>query len=164
MELSKPAQPVCRSISRKDDYHGQNQSVRKTPHAASSHLNNLALSRFTAKKTGCGSAFIPAPEATAIRPTARTSTTQSYCLSYSGCMPAGFICRWPARPDKQRLYPIIKQLANAKQLIFIGVIDPIHPMVETCGPGARSGSGSGIVPAGRTIGNHGRLWLRSICG
>ena len=33
--------------------------------------------------------------------------------------------------DKPRLYPMIKQLANAKQLIFIGVIDPIHPMVET---------------------------------
>jgi 5-methyltetrahydropteroyltriglutamate--homocysteine methyltransferase len=33
--------------------------------------------------------------------------------------------------DKARLYPMIKQLANAKQLVFIGVIDPIHPTVET---------------------------------
>jgi 5-methyltetrahydropteroyltriglutamate--homocysteine methyltransferase len=36
-----------------------------------------------------------------------------------------------SEPDKQRLYPIIRRLADAKQLIFIGVIDPIHPTVET---------------------------------
>ncbi len=36
-----------------------------------------------------------------------------------------------SEPDRKRLFPVIKQLANPKQLIFIGVIDPIHPMVET---------------------------------
>ena len=41
------------------------------------------------------------------------------------------VLQMASESDKRRLYPMIKQLANAKQLIFIGVIDPIHPTVET---------------------------------
>jgi 5-methyltetrahydropteroyltriglutamate--homocysteine methyltransferase len=36
-----------------------------------------------------------------------------------------------SEPDKKRLFPIIRQLASAQQLVFIGVIDPINPSVET---------------------------------
>jgi hypothetical protein len=42
-----------------------------------------------------------------------------------------FYLQMASEVDRPQLYPVIKQLANDKQLIFIGVIDPIHPMVES---------------------------------
>jgi 5-methyltetrahydropteroyltriglutamate--homocysteine methyltransferase len=59
-------------------------------------------------------------------------------VDYGGLLPdlfrlhAGrFYLQMASERDKQRLYPMIKQLANANQLIFRGVIDPIDPVVET---------------------------------
>jgi 5-methyltetrahydropteroyltriglutamate--homocysteine methyltransferase len=59
-------------------------------------------------------------------------------VDYGGLLPdlfrlhgGRFYLQMASERDKQRLYPMIKQLANANQLIFIGVIDPIDPVVET---------------------------------
>src|SRR5271156_2205750 len=93
-------------------------------------LNNQVLGRFTAeerRKIGVH-----------VCPGGDHDSTHSADVDYAGLLPelfrlhAGrFYLQMASEVEKQRLYPIIKQLANAKQLIFIGVIDPIHPMVET---------------------------------
>src|SRR5580658_1080386 len=93
-------------------------------------LNNQVLDRFTAderRKIGVH-----------VCPGGDHDSTHSADVDYSGLLPdlfelqAGrFYLQMASESDKRRLYPMIKQLANAKQLIFIGVIDPIHPMVES---------------------------------
>jgi 5-methyltetrahydropteroyltriglutamate--homocysteine methyltransferase len=93
-------------------------------------LNNRVLDRFTAeerRKIGVH-----------VCPGGDHDSTHSADVDYAGLLPelfrlrAGrFYLQLASEPDKRRVYPIIKQLANAKQLVFIGVIDPIHPMVET---------------------------------
>jgi 5-methyltetrahydropteroyltriglutamate--homocysteine methyltransferase len=93
-------------------------------------LNNQVLDRFTAderRKIGVH-----------VCPGGDHDSTHSADVDYSGLLPdlfelqAGrFYLQMASESDKRRLYPMIKQLANAKQLIFIGVIDPIHPTVET---------------------------------
>src|SRR6202041_3584042 len=93
-------------------------------------LNNQVLERFTLeerRKIGVH-----------VCPGGDHDSTHSADVDYSGLLPdlfelqAGrFYLQMASESDKRRLYPMIKQLANAKQLIFIGVIDPIHPTVET---------------------------------
>src|ERR1700733_11841388 len=93
-------------------------------------LNNQVLERFTAderRKIGVH-----------VCPGGDHDSTHSADVDYAGLLPelfrlhAGrFYLQMASEADKQRLYPIIKQLANDKHLIFIGVIDPIHPMVES---------------------------------
>jgi 5-methyltetrahydropteroyltriglutamate--homocysteine methyltransferase len=93
-------------------------------------LNNQVLERFTAeerRKIGVH-----------VCPGGDHDSTHSADVDYAGLLPelfrlqAGrFYLQMASEADKRRLYPIIKQLANAKQLIFIGVIDPIDPMVES---------------------------------
>jgi 5-methyltetrahydropteroyltriglutamate--homocysteine methyltransferase len=93
-------------------------------------LNNQVLERFTAeerRKIGVH-----------VCPGGDHDSTHSADVDYSGLLPdlfrlqAGrFYLQMASEPDKQRLFPLIKQLANANQLIFIGVIDPIHPTVES---------------------------------
>ena len=93
-------------------------------------LNNQVLDRFTAderRKIGVH-----------VCPGGDHDSTHSADVDYSGLLPdlfqlkAGrFYLQMASESDKHRLYPMIKQLANAKQLVFIGVVDPIHPTVET---------------------------------
>jgi 5-methyltetrahydropteroyltriglutamate--homocysteine methyltransferase len=93
-------------------------------------LNNQVLDRFTGeerRKIGVH-----------VCPGGDHDSTHSADVDYAGLLPelfrlrAGrFYLQMASERDKRRVYPIIKQLANAKQLVFIGVIDPIHPMVET---------------------------------
>jgi 5-methyltetrahydropteroyltriglutamate--homocysteine methyltransferase len=93
-------------------------------------LNNQVLDRFTAderRKIGVH-----------VCPGGDHDSTHSADVDYSGLLPdlfqlqAGrFYLQMASESDKRCLYPMIKQLANAKHLIFIGVIDPIHPTVET---------------------------------
>jgi 5-methyltetrahydropteroyltriglutamate--homocysteine methyltransferase len=93
-------------------------------------LNNQVLERFTAeerRKIGVH-----------VCPGGDHDSTHSADVDYAGLLPelfrlyAGrFYLQMASEADRQRLYPIIKQLASDKQLIFIGVIDPIHPMVES---------------------------------
>jgi 5-methyltetrahydropteroyltriglutamate--homocysteine methyltransferase len=93
-------------------------------------LNNQVLGRFTAderRKIGVH-----------VCPGGDHDSTHSADVDYAGLLPdlfqlkAGrFYLQMASESDKQRLYPIIKKLTNAKQLVFIGVIDSIHPTVET---------------------------------
>jgi 5-methyltetrahydropteroyltriglutamate--homocysteine methyltransferase len=93
-------------------------------------LNNQVLDRFTAderRKIGVH-----------VCPGGDHDSTHSADVDYAGLLPdlfqlnAGrFYLQMASESDKPRLYPMIRQLANAKQLVFIGVIDPIHPIVET---------------------------------
>ena len=93
-------------------------------------LNNQVLDRFTAeerRKIGVH-----------VCPGGDHDSTHSADVDYAGLLPelfrlrAGrFYLQMASERDKRRVYPIIGQLANPKQLVFIGVIDPIHPMVET---------------------------------
>jgi 5-methyltetrahydropteroyltriglutamate--homocysteine methyltransferase len=93
-------------------------------------LNNQVLERFTAderRKIGVH-----------VCPGGDHDSTHSADVDYAGLLPelfrlhAGrFYLQMASEADRQRLYPVIKQLANDKQLIFIGVIDPIHPKVES---------------------------------
>jgi 5-methyltetrahydropteroyltriglutamate--homocysteine methyltransferase len=93
-------------------------------------LNNQVLDRFTAderRKIGVH-----------VCPGGDHDSTHSADVDYAGLLPdlfqlhAGrFYLQMASESDKPRLYPIVKKLANAKQLVFIGVIDPINPTVET---------------------------------
>jgi 5-methyltetrahydropteroyltriglutamate--homocysteine methyltransferase len=93
-------------------------------------LNNQVLNRFTAdERARIGVHVCPGGD---------HDSTHSADVDYGGLLPdlfrlhAGrFYLQMASERDKQRLYPMIKQLANANQLIFIGVIDPIDPVVET---------------------------------
>jgi 5-methyltetrahydropteroyltriglutamate--homocysteine methyltransferase len=42
-----------------------------------------------------------------------------------------FYLQMASESDKKRLYPLLKDLINHQQLLFIGVIDPINPQIET---------------------------------
>jgi 5-methyltetrahydropteroyltriglutamate--homocysteine methyltransferase len=93
-------------------------------------LNNQVLDRFTPderRKIGVH-----------VCPGGDHDSTHSADVDYAGLLPdlfqlhAGrFYLQMASESDKPRLYPLIKRLASAKQLVFIGVIDPIHPTVET---------------------------------
>ena len=93
-------------------------------------LNNQVLDRFTAderRKIGVH-----------VCPGGDHDSTHSADVDYAGLLPdlfqlhAGrFYLQMASESDKPRLYPLIKKLANAKQLVFMGVIDPINPTVET---------------------------------
>jgi 5-methyltetrahydropteroyltriglutamate--homocysteine methyltransferase len=93
-------------------------------------LNNTVLNHFTAdERARIGVHVCPGGD---------HDSTHSADVDYRGLlpdlfrMPAGrFYLQMASERDKRSLYPLIKQLANANQLIFIGVIDPIDPMVET---------------------------------
>jgi 5-methyltetrahydropteroyltriglutamate--homocysteine methyltransferase len=93
-------------------------------------LNNQVLDRFTSderRKIGVH-----------VCPGGDHDSTHSADVDYGRLLPelfqmkAGrFYLQMASESDKRRLYPVIKQLASAKQLVFIGVIDPIDPKVET---------------------------------
>ena len=93
-------------------------------------LNNQVLERFTAderRKIGVH-----------VCPGGDHDSTHSADVDYAGLLPdlfrlnAGrFYLQMASEPDKKRLFPIIRQLAGTQRLVFIGVIDPINPRVET---------------------------------
>jgi 5-methyltetrahydropteroyltriglutamate--homocysteine methyltransferase len=93
-------------------------------------LNNQVLERFTAderRKIGVH-----------VCPGGDHDSTHSADVDYAGLLPdlfrlnAGrFYLQMASEPDKKRLFPIIRELASARQLVFIGVIDPINPVIET---------------------------------
>jgi 5-methyltetrahydropteroyltriglutamate--homocysteine methyltransferase len=93
-------------------------------------LNNQVLERFTAeerRKIGVH-----------VCPGGDHDSTHSADVDYAGLLPdlfrlnvGRFYLQMASEPDKKRLFPMIRQLANTQQVIFIGVIDPINPVVET---------------------------------
>jgi 5-methyltetrahydropteroyltriglutamate--homocysteine methyltransferase len=93
-------------------------------------LNNQVLERFNSEdRRRIGVHVCPGGD---------HDSTHSADVDYSGLLPdlfqlnvGRFYLQMASEPDKQRLFPIIKQLAGAQQMLFIGVIDPIHPAIET---------------------------------
>jgi 5-methyltetrahydropteroyltriglutamate--homocysteine methyltransferase len=93
-------------------------------------LNNQVLERFSPeerRKIGVH-----------VCPGGDHDSTHSADIDYAGLLPdlfrlsAGrFYLQMASEADKQRLFPIIRRLASAQQLLFIGVIDPIDPVIET---------------------------------
>ena len=81
-------------------------------------LNNLALSRFSAPRIGSGSACIPVPVATAIRPTARMSTTPSCCPACSSCKAGNFYIALAGEADRVRVLKIIRDYHEAGSADF----------------------------------------------
>ena len=93
-------------------------------------LNNQVLQRFSSEdRRRIGVHVCPGGD---------HDSTHSADVDYSGLLPdlfqlnvGRFYLQMASEPDKQRLFPIIKRLAGTQQMLFIGVIDPIHPTIET---------------------------------
>jgi 5-methyltetrahydropteroyltriglutamate--homocysteine methyltransferase len=93
-------------------------------------LNNGVLSRFSAeerKRIGVH-----------VCPGGDYDSTHSADVSYSGLLPTlfelntgRFYLQMASEPDRQQVLGEIKRLLKPGQRIFIGVIDPIDPVVET---------------------------------
>ncbi len=65
-------------------------------------------------------------------------STHSADVDYAGLLPdlfqmnvGRFYLQMASEPDRKRVLRLISQLLQPHQVVFVGVIDPIHPMVET---------------------------------
>ena len=93
-------------------------------------LNNQVLERFTPEeRRRIGVHVCPGGD---------QDSTHSADVDYAGLLPelfqmnvGRFYLQMASEPDKKRVLRLISQLAKPEQLIFIGVIDPIDPVVET---------------------------------
>jgi 5-methyltetrahydropteroyltriglutamate--homocysteine methyltransferase len=93
-------------------------------------LNNQVLERFTAderRKIGVHAC-----------PGGDHDSTHSADVDYAGLLPdlfkfnvGRFYLQMASEPDKKRVLQIVGDLAGPQHLVFIGVIDPINPAVET---------------------------------
>jgi 5-methyltetrahydropteroyltriglutamate--homocysteine methyltransferase len=93
-------------------------------------LNNQVLSRFTPEeRTKIGVHVCPGGD---------HDSTHSADVDYAGLlldlfqMNVGrFYLQMSSEPDRKRVLKLIKALASPQHRIFIGVIDPINPVIET---------------------------------
>jgi 5-methyltetrahydropteroyltriglutamate--homocysteine methyltransferase len=93
-------------------------------------LNNQVLDRFSAEeRTRIGVHVCPGSD---------RDSWHSLDVDYAGLladlfrMNAGrFYLQMASEPDKPRVLRIVKDLLRPSQLVFIGVIDPINPAIET---------------------------------
>jgi 5-methyltetrahydropteroyltriglutamate--homocysteine methyltransferase len=93
-------------------------------------LNNQVLDRFTSGERGkIGVHVCPGGD---------HDSTHSADIDYAGLLPdlfqmnvGRFYLQMASEPDKKRLYPLLKNLLRPQQVVFIGVIDPIDPQIET---------------------------------
>jgi 5-methyltetrahydropteroyltriglutamate--homocysteine methyltransferase len=93
-------------------------------------LNNRVLDRFTAEdRQRIGVHVCPGGD---------HDSTHSADVDYAGLLPdlfqlnAGrFYLQMASEPDKSRVLGIVRQLLKPNHTIFVGVIDPINPRVET---------------------------------
>ncbi len=93
-------------------------------------LNNQVLNRFTPdERRRIGVHVCPGGD---------HDSTHSADVDYAGLLAdlfklsvGRFYLQMASEPDKKRVLQIISELAGPEHLIFIGVIDPIHPVVET---------------------------------
>src|SRR5271170_4441807 len=93
-------------------------------------LNNQVLERFTPEeRLRIGVHVCPGGD---------QDSTHSADVDYSGLLPelfqmnvGRFYLQMASEPDRKRILRLISQLARPEHLIFIGVIDPIDPTVET---------------------------------
>ena len=65
-------------------------------------------------------------------------STHSADIDYAGLLPdlfklniGRFYLQMASEPDRKRVLRIVSQLASPQHLVFIGVIDPINPVIET---------------------------------
>jgi 5-methyltetrahydropteroyltriglutamate--homocysteine methyltransferase len=94
------------------------------------NLNNQVLDRFSAeerKKIGIHTC-----------PGGDQDSTHSADVDYAELLPSlfglkvgNFYIQLASEPDPRRVLEIIKQHAKADQMIFVGVIDPINPKIES---------------------------------
>ena len=93
-------------------------------------LNNQVLDRFTAEeRTRIGVHVCPGSD---------RDSWHSLDVDYAGLLPdlfrmnAGrFYLQMASEPDKPRVLRIVKDLLRPNHLVFMGVIDPINPAIET---------------------------------
>jgi 5-methyltetrahydropteroyltriglutamate--homocysteine methyltransferase len=93
-------------------------------------LNNQVLDRFSSEeRVRIGVHVCPGGD---------QDSTHSADVDYSGLLPelfrmnvGRFYLQMASEPDRKRVLRMVSQLAKPQQLIFIGVIDPIDPVVET---------------------------------
>jgi 5-methyltetrahydropteroyltriglutamate--homocysteine methyltransferase len=93
-------------------------------------LNNQVLKRFVPderRKIGVH-----------VCPGGDRDSTHSADVDYAGLLPdlfklnvGRFYLQMASEPDKKRVLRIVSQLASPQHLVFIGVIDPINPVIET---------------------------------
>ena len=93
-------------------------------------LNNQVLDRFTSeerKKIGVH-----------VCPGGDRDSTHSADVDYAGLLPdlfalnvGRFYLQMASEADKKRILRIVGELAGSQHVVFIGVIDPINPVVET---------------------------------
>ena len=119
-------------------------------------LNNQVLARFSSedrKKIGVH-----------VCPGGDRDSTHSADVDYAGLLPdlfqmnvGRFYLQMASEPDRKRVLRLVSQLAAPEHLIFIGVIDPINPVVETAEQVRdRILEAASILPVA-AIGNHRRL-------
>jgi len=93
-------------------------------------LNNQVLARFApGERSKIGVHVCPGGD---------HDSTHSADVEYAGLLPdlfkmnvGRFYLQMASEPDRKRVLQIINQLASPQHLVFIGVIDPINPVVET---------------------------------
>jgi 5-methyltetrahydropteroyltriglutamate--homocysteine methyltransferase len=93
-------------------------------------LNNQVLSRFSVEdRRRIGVHVCPGGD---------HDSTHSADVDYAGLLPdlfklnvGRFYLQMASEPDRKRVLRIVSQLAGPQHLVFIGVIDPINPVVET---------------------------------
>jgi 5-methyltetrahydropteroyltriglutamate--homocysteine methyltransferase len=93
-------------------------------------LNNLVLDRFGAQeRLRIGVHVCPGGD---------HDSTHSADVDYAGLLPdlfqmnvGRFYLQMASEPDRKRVLRLVSQLLGPHQIVFVGVIDPIHPVVET---------------------------------
>ncbi len=93
-------------------------------------LNNQVLERFTdEERRRIGVHVCPGGD---------QDSTHSADVDYAGLLPTlfqmnvgRFYLQMASEPDKRRVLRLVGELVKPEQVIFIGVTDPIHPVVET---------------------------------
>ena len=93
-------------------------------------LNNQVLERFSGEdRRRIGVHVCPGGD---------QDSTHSADVDYAGLLPTlfqmnvgRFYLQMASEPDKRRVLRLVSQLVKPEQLIFIGVTDPIDPVVET---------------------------------
>jgi 5-methyltetrahydropteroyltriglutamate--homocysteine methyltransferase len=95
-------------------------------------LNNQVLDRFTAQqRQSIGVHACPGGD---------HDSTHSADVDYAGLLPdlfqlnvGRFYLQMASEPDRKRVLGIVRQLLRPDHIVFVGVIDPIDPKVETAG-------------------------------
>jgi 5-methyltetrahydropteroyltriglutamate--homocysteine methyltransferase len=93
-------------------------------------LNNQVLERFTVNERQCIGVHVC--------PGGDHDSTHSSDVDYAGLLPdlfqlhvRRFYLQMASEPDRKRVLHIVRQLLKPDHIVFIGVIDPINPSVET---------------------------------